>query len=100
MMLAIDGDIATYVEPLLRISSETVAPFARSEVLAAAVGGAERNVGVALASLGRPTRVVGAVPDSFLGDTVIRAVAAAGASTEHLVRIPGSRLGVYFVEKA
>lgn len=99
-MLAIDGDVATYGEPLLRISSGTVASFARSEVLAAAVGGAELNVGVALASLGRPTRVIGAVPDSFLGDTVIRAVDAAGASTEYLSRVPESRLGVYFVEKA
>jgi 2-dehydro-3-deoxygluconokinase len=99
-MLTVNGDVATYGEPLLRISSGTVAPFARSEALAAAVGGAELNVGVALASLGRPTRVLGAVPDSFLGDMVVRAVAASGASTEYLARVPDSRLGVYFVEKA
>ncbi len=99
-MLTFDGDVAAYGEPLLRLSSSAVVPFSRSEVLAVAVGGAELNVGVALASLGRPTRILGAVPDSFLGDTVVRAVEASGASAAHLVRVPDSRLGVYFVEKA
>lgn len=99
-MLTIDGDVATYGEPLLRFSSSAGTPFSRSETLDVAVGGAELNVGIALASLGRSTRVIGAVPDSFLGDAVVRAVAASGASVAHLVRVAGSRLGVYYVEKA
>jgi 2-dehydro-3-deoxygluconokinase len=94
------GVIAAYGEPLLRISSSPDTPFVRTQSAAIAVGGAEWNVGMALASLGRPARLLGAVPQSFLGDMVTRAAAASGADVDHVSRVDGGRLGVYYVDKA
>jgi 2-dehydro-3-deoxygluconokinase len=100
MGFATDAVIATYGEPLLRLSSIDHTRFSAAERLDVAVGGAELNVAVALASLGRRTRVVAAVPDSFVGDLVVRAVQASGASAEFISRVPGARMGLYFVERA
>ncbi|HEY9306869.1 MAG TPA: sugar kinase [Microbacterium sp.] len=99
MMLTLEGAVATYGEPLLRLTGSAATRLAQTAAFDVAVGGAELNVGVALASLGREVRVIAAVPDSPLGDQVIRAIRAAGASSEHVARVPRSRIGLYFVEK-
>jgi 2-dehydro-3-deoxygluconokinase len=100
MSLQTDAIIATYGEPLLRLSSPDHTRLAAADTLDVAVGGAELNVAIGLSSLGRPTRVIAAVPDSFVGDAVVRAARAAGASTDFISRVAESRMGVYYVEKA
>lgn len=100
MSLQTDAIIATYGEPLLRLSSADHTRLAGADTLDVAVGGAELNVAVALSSLGRQTRVIAAVPDSFVGEAVVRAARAAGASTDFVSRVADSRMGVYYVEPA
>lgn len=95
-----DTVVVTYGEPLLRLSTGTGRQIDRIDDLNVAVGGAELNVAMALSALGRRSRFVGAVPDSFLGDKVVRELRGRGVLTDFVNRVVGARLGLYFVETA
>ncbi|MCV7225384.1 sugar kinase [Mycolicibacterium komossense] len=99
-MPARNAVVVTYGEPLLRLSTGTGRQIDRAEGLDVAVGGAELNVAMALSALGRRARFVGAVPDSFLGDKVMRELRSRGVLVDSVHRVPGARLGLYFVEQA
>lgn len=99
-MLVSDALVATYGEPLLRLSTGAGSRVDRVGALDVAVGGAELNVAVALTALGRPARYISAVPDSLLGDRVITELRSRGVLTDHVQRVPNARLGLYFVEHA
>lgn len=92
--------IATYGEPLLRLSSGAGRQIKNGAALGVAVGGAELNVAVALAALGRTTRFISAIPDSFVGDKVLTELRAHGVLTDSIRRVSGARIGLYFVEQA
>ena len=62
-------------------------------------GGAEGNVAVALARLGRPSAMVSALPDDAIGDAAIDSLRKAGVDTSRVVRAPG-RMGLYFLTPA
>ena len=99
-MLVSDALIATYGEPLLRLSTGAGSQIDRARALDVAVGGAELNVAVALTALGRTARYISAVPDSVLGDRVLTELRSRGVLTDHVQRVPHARLGMYFVEHA
>jgi 2-dehydro-3-deoxygluconokinase len=99
-MLVSDALIATYGEPLLRLSTGVGSQIDRVGTLEVAVGGAELNVAVALTALGRSARYISAVPDSALGDRVITELRSRGVLTDHVQRVPDARMGLYFVEHA
>jgi len=67
--------------------------------LEAHFGGAEGNVGVALARLGFPSAMVSALPDDAIGDAAIESLRKAGVDTSRVVRAPG-RMGLYFLTPA
>jgi 2-dehydro-3-deoxygluconokinase len=92
--------VATYGEPLLRLGAGSGRRIGSASTLDVAVGGAELNVAIALSALGRPSRFISAVPDSFLGDRVVTELRARGVLTDSIRRIAGARLGIYFVEHA
>lgn len=62
------------------------------------LGGAESNVVIALAGLGRATAWHGAVPASPLGRWVTTPLVAAGVDVSSVVQVEGGRLGTYYVE--
>lgn len=99
-MLASDALVASYGEPLLRLSTGAGSQIGRVDSLDVAVGGAELNVAVALSALGRPARYISAVPDTVLGDRVVTELRSRGVLTDHVQRVPNARLGLYFVEHA
>ena len=94
------GDLAPVVcfgEMLLRLSPPSGTPLARTDGLNLVVGGAEANVAIALAGLGKPARMLTVVPDNPLGRRAIAALGEAGDDTR-FVRQATGRMGIYFFE--
>lgn len=60
------------------------------------VAGAEANVGVGLANLGHPVRMVSRLPDNALGQAAYDALRRHGVDVSGIARTPG-RMGLYFL---
>jgi 2-dehydro-3-deoxygluconokinase len=93
-------DLTTLGEAMLRLSVPLGRRLADTQSLDLQVGGAEANVAVALAQLGRRCAWLGRLPDHTLADPVLRSLRAAGVDTGGVVRAPGERIGTYFIEYA
>lgn len=89
--------VVCFGEVMLRLSPDAGTPLAQACRLALDVGGAESNVAAALASLGRPVRMITALPDSALGRRALAALRGAGIDTA-FVRTSQGRIGLYFFE--
>ncbi len=61
--------------------------------------GAEANAIRSLADLGLPTSFITALPSNELGDACVASLRSHGIDTRSIVRTPGGRLGLYFLEK-
>jgi 2-dehydro-3-deoxygluconokinase len=93
-MTRTDGPILCFGELLLRLSPPGHGPLFRESRLDANFGGAEANVAVALARLGRSSGVISAVPDDVVGDAAIDALRRSGVDVSRIARSDG-RLGLY-----
>lgn len=91
-------DVLTFGEAMLRLSPPTGVPLTRATNLAVHVAGAEANVAVALASLGRSVAWVSRLPDNDLGRRVARELTATGVDISHTRWEESGRLGTYFVD--
>lgn len=89
--------ITCFGEVLLRMSPPDRRLLVQAEGFDLAVGGAEANVGSALASLGHTVRFSGLVSDNPLGDRALAALRGCGIDTRFVARAPG-RMGLYFLE--
>jgi len=89
--------LVTFGETMLRYAPPPGERLEAAEELSVHVGGAESNVAVAAARLGREATWLSKLPASPLGDRVERAVAAQGVTTA-VVRSETGRQGVYYVE--
>ena len=89
--------VVCFGELLLRLTPPGHRLMVQADSLDLAVGGAEANVAVALASLGNPVRFAGVVTDNPLGDRAVTALRGAGVDTAFLARAKG-RMGLYFME--
>ena len=89
--------ITCFGEVLLRMSPPDRRLLVQAQGFDLAVGGAEANVGSALASLGHGVRFVGVVSDNPLGDRALAALRGWGIDTGFVTRVPG-RMGLYFLE--
>ena len=89
--------LVTFGETMLRYAPPPGERLEAAEELSVHVGGAESNVAVAAARLGREAVWLSKLPASPLGDRVERAVAAQGVTTA-VVRSETGRQGVYYVE--
>ncbi|HEX8413134.1 MAG TPA: sugar kinase, partial [Sphingomicrobium sp.] len=81
----------------MRLSAASGTRLANAGQLLVHVGGAEANVGAALAALGRQVEMVTALPDSPLGDLCVAELRRAGLNVA-LVKREAGRLGTYFLE--
>src|SRR5687768_4974335 len=84
-------------ELLLRLGTSEGELMAQARRLDLHAGGAEANVGAALAQLGHAVGLLTILPDTPLGDRALAAVRAHGVETSGIVRRPG-RMGLYFLE--
>ena len=88
--------VVCFGELLLRLSSPRGEAMLQGTRLDAHFGGAEGNVAVALARLGKRSAVVSALPDDAIGDAAIDSLRKAGVDTSRVARAPG-RMGLYFL---
>jgi 2-dehydro-3-deoxygluconokinase len=89
--------VTCFGEILLRLSPPDRHLLVQAAGFGLAIGGAEANVGSALASLGHPVRFAGVVSDNPLGDRALAALRSGGIDTGFIARVPG-RMGLYFLE--
>jgi 2-dehydro-3-deoxygluconokinase len=94
----LEFEVVTMGETMLRLSPPAHGRLEHADTLDLHVGGAESNVAVALARLGRRVAWVSALPDTPLGRRVSGAVAAAGVDVSGVRFTPDGRVGLYFVE--
>ena len=93
-------DAVSLGETMLRLSVPTGERLDDARALDVEVGGAESNVCVALARLGRRCGWVSRLPDHTLGNAVLRSLRADGLDVSAVKRVSGERVGVYFLEYA
>ena len=90
------ANIACFGEILLRMSAPGRERLLQSSRLDVHVGGAEANVGVALAQYGHQVSMLGTVADNALGQAAIGELRRYGVDTRLLRRNAG-RMGIYFL---
>lgn len=84
-------------EPLLRLSPEGYQRFAQADRLEMHFGGAEANVAVCLAGLGKDACFVGKVPNNAIGDAFKASMRRYGVYTDYMASGEG-RIGIYYLE--
>jgi 2-dehydro-3-deoxygluconokinase len=93
-------DLVTIGEAMLRLSVPAGRRLEAAHELKVSVAGAEANVAVAVARMGRSALWVSRLPDSALGRRVASELVSQGVDTGHVRWVAGARLGTYFVELA
>lgn len=93
-------DVVSLGETMLRLSVPFGERLDNAQALDLEVGGAESNVCTALSRLGRKCGWVSRLPDHQLGNAILRALRADGIDISAVKRVPGERLGTYFIEYA
>src|SRR6267143_1891852 len=91
-------DLITLGEVLLRLAVPSPARFESVRALDVQIGGAEANVAAACARLGLRTAWVSALPDNPWGERVRRELVAHDIDCAYVRTLPGTRLGLYFLE--
>jgi 2-dehydro-3-deoxygluconokinase len=92
-------DVVALGEVMLRLAALPPQRLAQATSLDVQIGGAEANVAAACARLGLRTALITALPaDHAWGDRTVRELASHGVDCSGVVRRPGSRMGVYFLE--
>lgn len=93
-------DVTSFGESMVRLSVPAGRRLRDARSFDAILGGAESNVCIALAGLGRRTSWFSALPESGMGDWALRQLTVQGLDVSGVVRSPGTRLGAYYVELA
>ena len=91
--------VAAFGEIMLRLAAPGFERFFQSPVLSATFGGGEANVASSLALLGMKSRFLSALPDNDIGRHAIQVLRGLGVDTDHVAMTPGSRMGIYFLER-
>ena len=91
-------DVVSLGETMLRLSVPLGMRLDDARALDLEIGGAESNLAVALARIGRRTGWVSRLPDHALGNAVLRTLRADGVDVSAVARAPGERVGTYFIE--
>ena len=99
MSTAIGHDLVALGEVMLRLAPPSPQRLEQATSLDVQIGGAEANVAAACARLGLRTALISAVPaEHAWGDRTVREMTGHGVDCSGVLRRPGSRLGLYFLE--
>lgn len=90
--------VVAFGEAMLRMSPPGWLRLEQTNALELWVAGAELNVAIALARLGRPASWVSRLPDNALGRKVAAHARACGVDTDGVRWAPNGRLGLFFTE--
>jgi len=92
-------DLVGLGEVMLRLAAPPPQRLDQAVALDVQIGGSEANVMAAVARLGLRTAFISALPaDHVWGDRTIRELTGHGVDCAGIVRRPGSRMGLYFLE--
>jgi len=92
-------DVVGLGEVMLRLAAPPPQRLEQAPALDVQIGGSEANVAAACARLGLRAAVLTALPaDHVWGDRTVRELTGHGVDCSGVVRRPGTRLGVYFLE--
>jgi 2-dehydro-3-deoxygluconokinase len=91
------GPVACLGESMVRLTTDWDVPLEAARSLRLHVAGAESNVAIALARLGRPARWISALPPNALGRFVATQIRGHGVDVDHVCWTDG-RVGLYFTE--
>ncbi len=94
-----DKIFAAFGEIMLRLAAPGYERLLQSPALEATFGGGEANVLVSLACLDKRTRFLTALPKNDIAADAIRRLRGFGVDTDNILLVPGSRMGIYFLEK-
>jgi 2-dehydro-3-deoxygluconokinase len=92
------AEIVTFGEAMVRLSPPGFRRLEQAQTLDLQVGGAELNVAVALARLGRTSAWVSRLSDNPLGRLIANRAREAGVETSHVLFSRNDRVGLYFLE--
>lgn len=92
--------VVTFGEIMLRLATPGFARFqqAMPGSMQATFAGAEASIAASLAYLGIDAAFVTALPENALADACVADLRSLGVETQHLLRTPEGRLGIYFLE--
>jgi 2-dehydro-3-deoxygluconokinase len=93
-----DGASLCFGELLVRLSTPGNLLLSQGASLDMVVGGAEANVAVGLASLGRQSRMVSRLPDNSLGEMVRGVLRSHNVDCASVATAAEGRMGLYFLE--
>jgi len=92
-------DLVGLGEVMLRLASPPPQRLDQAMALDVQIGGSEANVLVAVSRLGLRTAFISALPaEHAWGDRTVRELSGHGVDCTGVVRRPGSRMGLYFLE--
>lgn len=91
-------DLMGFGETMVRLAAPRGLRLAEANLLELTIGGAESNVAVALASLGRRVAWVSALPRHPLGNRIATELQALGVDTSLVRWSDRGRVGTYFLE--
>ncbi|MBQ8332557.1 MAG: sugar kinase [Clostridia bacterium] len=90
--------ITCFGETMLRLSPPGAYRIAQAQSFDIVFGGAESNVGIALANFGENVRWVSKMPENEIADACLSWMRSFGMDVSKVVR-GGKRMGVFFLEK-
>jgi 2-dehydro-3-deoxygluconokinase len=91
-------DVLTVGESMLRYWVPAGERIESAPQFQVGVAGAEANVSVALARMGRSVTWISRLPDNPLGHRTARALSAQGVDVSQVIWSPAGRMGTYYVE--
>jgi 2-dehydro-3-deoxygluconokinase len=91
-------DLVTVGEAMLRLTTPAGSRLENAQELRLTVGGAEANVAVAIARMGRTAAWISRLPATALGRRVAAELRTHGVDLSSVRWVDGERLGTYFVE--
>ncbi len=92
-------DLVALGEVMLRLAAPPPARLEQTTSLDVQIGGAEANVAAACARLGLRTALISALPaEHAWADRTVRELASHGVDCAGVLRRPGCRMGLYFLE--
>jgi len=92
--------VVTFGEIMLRLATPGFARFQQAMPggLSATFAGAEASIAASLAHLGIDAAFVTALPQDEVADACLADLRGLSVETEHILRTPEGRLGIYFLE--
>jgi len=91
-------DVVAFGETMIRLAVPTGERLETARQLEVGIGGAEANVLVALARLGRRTAWASVLPKQALGERIVRELAWHGVETSLVQWVEQGRVGVYYLD--